>query len=147
MNYELFVGLRYLRARRRETFISLLSMISILGVMIAVLTLNVVIGVMTGFEEVLRDRLLGINSHVVLVKSGDRLVAVQRTHRASDKGRGGLVCNPHGLRAGYFDNGESDFWSGGSGGGSGYGKSSCCHREVYGDREPEGSKAASCSSG
>jgi len=74
MKFELFVGLRYLRARRRETFISLLSMISILGVMIAVLTLNVVIGVMTGFEEVLRDRLLGFNSHVVLVKSGDRLV-------------------------------------------------------------------------
>ncbi len=70
MKYELFVGLRYLRARRRETFISLLSMISILGVTIAVLTLNVVIGVMTGFEEVLRDRLLGINSHVVLVKVG-----------------------------------------------------------------------------
>ena len=74
MKFEIFVGLRYLRARRRETFISLLSMISILGVMIAVLTLNVVIGVMTGFEEVLRDRLLGFNSHVVLVKSGDRLV-------------------------------------------------------------------------
>jgi len=74
MRYEIFVGLRYLRARRRETFISLLSMISILGVMIAVLTLNVVIGVMTGFEEVLRDRLLGMNSHVVLRKLGDQLV-------------------------------------------------------------------------
>lgn len=73
MKYELFVGLRYLRARRRETFISLLSMISILGVMIAVLTLTVVISVMTGFEEVLRDRLLGMNSHVVLVKTGDSL--------------------------------------------------------------------------
>jgi len=73
MKYELFVGLRYLRARRRETFISFLSMISILGVMIAVMTLSVVISVMTGFEDVLRNRLLGINSHVVLVKSGDSL--------------------------------------------------------------------------
>ncbi len=73
MHYELFVGLRYLRARRRETFVSLLSIISILGVMIAVMTLTVVISVMTGFEEVLRNRLLGINSHVVLVKTGDTL--------------------------------------------------------------------------
>ena len=64
MKYELFVGLRYLRARRRETFISLITMISILGVMIAVVTLNVVISVMSGFEEVWRERLLGINAHI-----------------------------------------------------------------------------------
>ena len=68
MRYELFVGLRYLRARRSERFISLLTLISVLGVMIAVVTLNVVIAVMTGFEEVLRDRLLGLNAHVLLVK-------------------------------------------------------------------------------
>ena len=73
MRYELFTGLRYLRGRRRETFISLITIISILGVMIGVMTLNVVMGVMTGFEEVLRDRLLGINAHVALVKPGDRL--------------------------------------------------------------------------
>lgn len=73
MRYELFIGLRYLRARRRETFISLITLISVLGVMIGVMTLNVVMAVMTGFEEVLRDRLLGINAHIALVKSGDYL--------------------------------------------------------------------------
>ncbi len=73
MNYELFIGLRYLRGRRRETFISLITVISILGVMIGVMTLVVVMAVMTGFEETLRDRLLGINAHVVLMKPGDRL--------------------------------------------------------------------------
>jgi lipoprotein-releasing system permease protein len=73
MNYELFIGLRYLRARRRETFISLITVISILGVMIGVMTLNVVMAVMTGFEETLRDRLLGINAHISLVKSGDQI--------------------------------------------------------------------------
>lgn len=73
MRYELFIGLRYLRARRRETFISLITVISVLGVMIGVMTLNVVMAVMTGFEETLRDRLLGINAHVALVKSGDQL--------------------------------------------------------------------------
>lgn len=73
MGYELFIGLRYLRARRRETFISLITVISVLGVMIGVMTLNVVMAVMTGFEEVLRDRLLGINAHIALVKPGDTL--------------------------------------------------------------------------
>ncbi len=68
MRYELFVGLRYLRARRSERFISLLTLISILGVMIAVVTLNVAIAVMTGFEEVFRDRLLGLHSHIELVR-------------------------------------------------------------------------------
>lgn len=73
MRYELFVGLRYLRARRSERFISLLTLISILGVMIAVVTLNVAIAVMTGFEEVFRDRLLSLNAHVVLVKPANWL--------------------------------------------------------------------------
>ncbi len=78
MRYELFIGLRYLRARRRETFISLITIISILGVMIGVMTLNVVMAVMTGFEEVLRDRLLGINAHVAVVKTGDHLAEYQK---------------------------------------------------------------------
>ena len=73
MQYEFFVGLRYLRARRSERFISLLTVIAVLGVMISVVTLNVVIAVMTGFEEVLRDRLLGLNSHILLVKPASYL--------------------------------------------------------------------------
>lgn len=73
MKYELFIGMRYLRGRRRETFISLITVISILGVMIGVMTLIVVMAVMTGFEETLRDRLLGINAHVVLINPIDRL--------------------------------------------------------------------------
>jgi lipoprotein-releasing system permease protein len=71
MKYEFFIGLRYLRARRQETFISLITVISVLGVMIGVMTLNVVMAVMSGFEETLRDRLLGINAHISIVKSGE----------------------------------------------------------------------------
>jgi lipoprotein-releasing system permease protein len=73
MKYELFIGLRYLLARRSETFISLITVISILGVMIAVITLNVTIAVMTGFEEAIRDRLLGMNAHIILTKYGEYL--------------------------------------------------------------------------
>ncbi len=78
MKYEFFIGLRYLLARRSETFISLITVISILGVMIAVITLTVTIAVMTGFEEAIRDRLLGINAHIVLYKLGEPLGDYQK---------------------------------------------------------------------
>ena len=85
MRYELFVGLRYLRARRSERFISLLTLISILGVMIAVVTLNVAIAVMTGFEEVFRDRLLGLHSHIELVKPASYLTGYDELAKRIEK--------------------------------------------------------------
>lgn len=94
MQYELFIGLRYLRARRRETFISLITVISVLGVMIGVMTLNVVMAVMTGFEETLRDRLLGINAHVALVKSGDQLKDYEKLLEEVSKEQGVVAATP-----------------------------------------------------
>ena len=94
MNYELFIGLRYLRARRQETFISLITVISILGVMIGVMTLNVVMAVMTGFEETLRDRLLGINAHIALLKSGDQLAEYEELLRRVIKHEGVVAASP-----------------------------------------------------
>jgi len=67
MRYELFIGLRYLRAKRKEAFISLITVISMLGVMIGVMTLNIVLAVMTGFEEDLRDRILGFNPQIIVL--------------------------------------------------------------------------------
>ena len=94
MQYELFIGLRYLRARRQETFISLITIISVLGVMIGVMTLNVVMAVMTGFEETLRDRLLGINAHVALVKSGDQLRDYDMLVQEVEKEQGVIAASP-----------------------------------------------------
>jgi lipoprotein-releasing system permease protein len=94
MRYELFIGLRYLRARRRETFISLITVISVLGVMIGVMTLNVVMAVMTGFEETLRDRLLGINAHVALVKSGDQLRDYEKLLEQVRQTKGVVAASP-----------------------------------------------------
>jgi lipoprotein-releasing system permease protein len=70
MPYALFIGLRYLRAKRREAFISLITAIATIGVAIGVLTLNVVLAVMTGFEEDLRDRILGFTPHVLVTGFG-----------------------------------------------------------------------------
>jgi lipoprotein-releasing system permease protein len=70
VRYELFVSFRYLRAKRRDAFISLITFISMAGVMIGVMVLNIVLAVMTGFERDLRDRILGFNPHVVLLSYG-----------------------------------------------------------------------------
>lgn len=70
MSYELFIGLRYLKAKRKQTFISIITLISILGVMVGVTALIIVLSVMTGFEEDLRDKILGVNAHLVVMEFG-----------------------------------------------------------------------------
>ncbi|HEY7536177.1 MAG TPA: ABC transporter permease, partial [Thermodesulfobacteriota bacterium] len=67
MRYESFVGLRYLKSKRKQTFISVIGLISILGVFMGVMALNVVLAVMRGFEDELRDKILGVNSHLVVL--------------------------------------------------------------------------------
>ncbi len=64
--YEFFIGLRYLKARRRQKGISLTTLISILGVTVGVAALIATLAVMTGFKEELRDKILGANSHIVI---------------------------------------------------------------------------------
>ncbi len=68
MSYELFIGLRYLKAKRKQTFISANTFISVAGIFLGVAALIIVMSVMNGFETVLRDKILGINSHIVLME-------------------------------------------------------------------------------
>lgn len=70
MRFEWFVCLRYLKAKRKQGFISLISVISVAGVMVGVMALIVVLAVMTGFTDEFRDKILGINSHIVVQKIG-----------------------------------------------------------------------------
>jgi lipoprotein-releasing system permease protein len=69
MSYELLIGLRYLRAKRKSTFISIITFISTAGVALGVMALIVVLAVMTGFEEDLKEKILGTNAHVVVLKN------------------------------------------------------------------------------
>jgi lipoprotein-releasing system permease protein len=63
---SIFVGLRYLRAKRRNHFISFISLISMAGIALGVMTLITVLSVMNGFERELRDRILGMISHATI---------------------------------------------------------------------------------
>jgi lipoprotein-releasing system permease protein len=67
MNYETTIGLRYLRSKRKEKFISFTTWISIVGIAIGVMALIVVIAVMTGFQDEIRERILGINPHILVL--------------------------------------------------------------------------------
>ncbi len=69
--FELFVALRYLLARRKQAFISLISFISILGVMVGVMALLIALALMTGLQGELRDRIVGSSAHVYVFKIGE----------------------------------------------------------------------------
>jgi lipoprotein-releasing system permease protein len=85
--FEWFVGLRYLRAKHKHGFISLISFISVAGVTVGVIALIVVLAVYSGFTEGLRDQILGVNSHIIVQQLGgsinnyplarDRVLTVQ----------------------------------------------------------------------
>ncbi len=65
-SYELFISLRYLRARRKQVFVSIITFISIAGIFLGVAALIIVLAVMNGFETDLRNKILGVNSHIVI---------------------------------------------------------------------------------
>ena len=70
MPFELFIGLRYLKAKRKSTFISIITFISTAGVSLGVMALIVVLAVMTGFENDLKEKILGTNAHIVVIHNG-----------------------------------------------------------------------------
>ena len=62
--YEVFISLRYLKAKRRQRSLSVIAFISIAGVAVGVMALIVVMAVMSGFEFDLRNKILGTNAHI-----------------------------------------------------------------------------------
>lgn len=82
----LWIGLRYTAARRRNHFISFISLISMLGIFIGVTALIAVLSVMNGFERELRDRILGVAAHATIEGFGEplsdweRLAGTARDH-------------------------------------------------------------------
>ena len=69
--FEWMVALRYLRARRKEGFISVIAGFSFIGIMLGVATLIIVMAVMNGFRQELFDKMLGLNGHVVVHSLGE----------------------------------------------------------------------------
>jgi lipoprotein-releasing system permease protein len=70
MSLESFIAGRYLRAKQKQAFISLITVLSIAGVTVGVMALIIVIAVMSGFESDLKSRILGVESHAVIMRHG-----------------------------------------------------------------------------
>jgi len=83
VQYELLVGLRYTRAKRRNHFISFISLTSMLGIALGVAALIVVLSVMNGFQKEVRARILGVVSHVQITGADNRLADWQAVARES----------------------------------------------------------------
>src|SRR5437016_14598554 len=64
--FEWMISLRYLRARRKEGFISVIAGFSFLGILLGVATLIIVLAVMNGFRKELLDKILGLNGHLLI---------------------------------------------------------------------------------
>lgn len=96
---ELFVGLRYTRAKRRNHFISFIALISMLGIVLGVMALITVLSVMNGFEKELRNRILGVVAHATVSESG----GVLRNWAVLRKV---LAARPHVLGAAPYIDGE-----------------------------------------
>ena len=79
--FELHVALRYLLAKRKQAFISVISLISTLGVTVGVMALVIALALMTGLQSELRDRILGANPHVFVWKPGGFVDTTQDVER------------------------------------------------------------------
>jgi len=89
MSTALFISWRYLATKRKEKFISLISVVSILGVAIGVMALIIVIAVMSGFDRDLRDKIIGNYSHITI--SGFKELDSSEFRQISDK----IEAYPH----------------------------------------------------
>src|SRR3989442_4131599 len=89
--FELHIALRYLLAKRKQAFISVISLISTLGVTVGVMALVIALALMTGLQQELRDRILGSNPHIYVWNTK----GIADYHAESDK----LRTVPHVLGA------------------------------------------------
>ena len=99
MQYELLVGLRYTRAKRRNHFISFISIASMLGMAVGVSALIVVLSVMNGFQKEIRARILGVVSHVQISGADNRLREWSQVAREAS-------ANPEVIAVAPFVNGQ-----------------------------------------
>lgn len=85
MSFEYFIGRRYLRAKSKQSFISLITILSTAGIAVGVMALIVVIAVMTGFESDLKSRILGGQSHIVLMRHGGQFTDYRKILKDVEK--------------------------------------------------------------
>ena len=107
MSFELFISLRYLRAGRKQVFVSIITFISLAGIFLGVAALIIVLAVMNGFETDLRDKILGINSHIVLMESSGTMRNYQKIRKDCASVDGVVAATPFIYSQAILKNGEN----------------------------------------
>ncbi|SPD75101.1 Lipoprotein releasing system, transmembrane protein, LolC/E family [uncultured Desulfobacterium sp.] len=90
--FEIFLGIRYLKAKRKQAFISIITIISALGVMMGVMALVVVLSVMNGFRADMMSKILGVNSHLLIMSYGGPFEGYQKVEKIIS-GMDGIVAS------------------------------------------------------
>jgi lipoprotein-releasing system permease protein len=94
MSYEFYIGGRYLRAKQKQAFVSLITILSIAGVMVGVMALIVVIAVMTGFDADLKARILGGQSQIMLMRHRGDFKDYREVMTALEQTNGVVAATP-----------------------------------------------------
>ncbi len=94
MSYEVFIGLRHLKGRNRSHVVSLLTLISILGVVVGVWALTVVLSVLTGFGNDLKKKIINSTPHMVIDRHSGEVVQPERICKKVRKVRDVTDCSP-----------------------------------------------------
>jgi len=94
MRFEAFLAMRYLKAKRKQAFISVITVISVVGVMMGVMALIVVLSVMDGFREDLMGKILGVNSHLVVLSYEGAFLDYDRIARDTNTVDGVVATTP-----------------------------------------------------
>ena len=105
--FELFVGMRYTRAKRRNHFISFISMTSMIGIGLGVAALIVVLSVMNGFQEELRSRILGVASHLQITGPNNALSNWQEISDTVQPSSHVIGTAPYIIAQGMLSNGQA----------------------------------------
>ena len=87
--FELQIAIRYLLARRRQAFISIISLVSTLGVTVGVMALIIALALMTGLQSELRDRILGSTAHIFVFKT----TGIEDYQRGNRDAQEGAACH------------------------------------------------------
>ena len=94
MSFEIYIGGRYLRAKQKQAFVSLITILSIAGVMVGVMALIVVIAVMTGFDADLKSRILGGQSEIMLMRHRGEFNNYREIVTVLEKTKGVVAATP-----------------------------------------------------
>jgi len=94
MPYEFFISRRYMRAKRKQVFVSIITFISVFGIFLGVAALIIVLAVMNGFEEDLRSKILGIRSHIEVTADMSPMKNYPDVRREIDRIPGVVASTP-----------------------------------------------------